>query len=133
MLNFLKNIFSKKTKPTKFPNIVIGQIIALSNHPNADRLHVATVNVGHHLKIVCGASNIAIGQLVPVALIGAKLADGKVIQQASIRGVNSEGMLCSGDELSLNHDNSGIIILSKGKIGNPIDDAINSPESNQEK
>ncbi|MCX6792540.1 MAG: hypothetical protein NTY12_00785 [Candidatus Falkowbacteria bacterium] len=124
MLSFLTNLFSNKNNKTKFPKVVVGQIVAIENHPNADRLQLATVNVGKHLKVVCGAPNISIGQLVPVALVGAALPNGIVIQQASIRGVDSEGMICAEDELCIGHDHSGIIVFSEGKIGDTIDKYI---------
>jgi phenylalanyl-tRNA synthetase beta chain len=125
-MSWLKNIFSsKQNKKTNFPNVVVGQIVAIENHPNADRLQLATVNVGKNIKVVCGAPNIAIGQLVPVALVGAVLANGLVIQQASIRGVESQGMICAADELGIGHDHTGIIVLDNGKIGEPIDNYIN--------
>lgn len=124
MLNFLKNIFSNKKLVTKFPNVVVGQITAITNHPNADRLKLTTVNIGQNLEVVCGANNIEIGQFVPVALVGATLPNGMVIQQATIRGVDSSGMLCAADELGIGIDHSGIMILNNAKIGDPIDKYI---------
>lgn len=124
MLSFLKNIFSKGQK-TKFPGVVVGQIISIDAHPNADRLQLATVNVGKKIKVVCGAPNIAIGQLVPVALVGTVLPSGMVIQQSTIRGVESEGMICAEDELGIGEDHTGIVVLTSGNIGEPIDKYLN--------
>jgi len=125
MLAFIKNLFSSKDKTTNFHKVVVGKILAIKSHPNADRLQLVTIDVGEKLEVVCGAHNISFGQLVPVALIGAKLANGIVIQQANIRGVESYGMLCSASELGVSDDHSGILILSDGKIGEPIDNYIN--------
>lgn len=123
-MNFFKKLFSKTAPITKFPKVVVGKILTVEKHPQADRLQLATVDVGEKLNIVCGAPNIQVGQFVPVALIGAKLPNGIVIQQASIRGVDSFGMLCAADELGLGTDHSGIMIFADAKIGEPIDNYI---------
>ena len=95
-----------------FENVVVGKIMEIEKHPNADRLQVTKTDVGSEvLQIVCGASNIAVGQKVPVALVGAKLPNGIEIKEAEIRGVKSFGMLCAKDELGLGTDHSGIMIL----------------------
>ncbi|UOF92695.1 phenylalanine--tRNA ligase subunit beta [Fodinisporobacter ferrooxydans] len=82
--------------------VVVGEVLATEQHPNADRLKVCQVNVGNseHLQIVCGAPNVKPGQKVPVALVGAKLP-GLEIKKAKLRGVESQGMLCSAKELGL--------------------------------
>lgn len=121
MLQLIKKLFSSKNSKTRFPNVVIGRILQIESHPNADRLQLATVDVGHHLRLVCGAPNIAVGQYVPVALVGACLPNGVVIQQSTIRGVDSEGMICAPDELGLGSDHSGVIVFEEGKIGASID------------
>jgi len=123
-MSFFSNLFSKKPTHTRFPNVVVGKIVDISAHPNADRLQLTTVDVGRKLKIVCGAPNIAVGQLVPVALVGASLPTGLVIQQAAIRGVDSEGMLCAADELGIGTDHSGIMIFEEARIGDCIDNYI---------
>jgi len=110
---------------TRFPNVVVGKILTIEPHPNADRLQLVTVDVGQELKIVCGGPNIALGQFVPVALVGATLANGMVIEKILIRGVESEGMLCSERELGLGDDHSGILILDNGKVGDIIDEYVN--------
>ncbi|MEO3943827.1 phenylalanine--tRNA ligase subunit beta [Gorillibacterium sp. CAU 1737] len=84
--------------------VVVGYVSAKEKHPDADKLNVCTVDVGAEapLQIVCGAKNVAAGQKVPVAMIGAKLPDGLVIKRAKLRGVESQGMICSAKELGLN-------------------------------
>lgn len=104
----------------KFNNVVIGKILEIKKHPNADRLRLAKVDIGKEkLDIVCGAPNIEVGQLVPVALVGAILPNGMTIGEAEVRGEKSCGMLCAEDELGLGKDHSGIIILDekKARIG----------------
>ena len=109
-----------------FDGVVVGKILEVKAHPNADKLRIAMVNVvtGRDLsvlQIVCGAPNIEVGQKVPVALIGAKLPNGLEIKAAEIRGEKSFGMLCAKDELWLGEDHSGILILdAKAKIGQPL-------------
>ncbi|HEY6057166.1 MAG TPA: phenylalanine--tRNA ligase subunit beta, partial [Candidatus Limnocylindrales bacterium] len=94
-------------------NVVVGELLAVEKHPRADRLSLARVSVGsgEPLEIVCGARNIAAGQRVPVALPGAVLPGGRMIERTEKMGVVSNGMLCSGDELRLTSDADGILIL----------------------
>ena len=93
--------------------VVIGQVVGLTNHPNADKLHVAQVAVGRNdtRVIVCGAPNIAEGQKVAVAVPGTVLPGGLEIQVATLRGVASNGMICSKKELGLGDDHTGILVL----------------------
>jgi phenylalanyl-tRNA synthetase beta chain len=94
-------------------NVVVGELLAVEKHPNADRLSLTRVTTGdgQTLEIVCGATNIAPGQRVPVALPGAVLPGGRRIERTEKMGVTSNGMLCSGDELDLTSDADGILIL----------------------
>lgn len=109
--------------------LVVGRILTVSPHPNAERLQVATVDVAGEqpANIVCGATNIAPGQLVPVALPGQFVGDMK-IERRKLRGVLSEGMLCSPKELGISEDHSGILILPEGpNPGSPLVDALGGP------
>jgi phenylalanyl-tRNA synthetase beta chain len=98
---------------SEWENVVVGELLAVEKHPNADRLSLTRVTTGdgQTLEIVCGATNIAPGQRVPVALPGAVLPGGRRIERTEKMGVISNGMLCSGDELDLTSDADGILIL----------------------
>lgn len=93
--------------------MVVGELLEVGPHPKADRLQLTKVRIGDGpiLNIVCGARNIAAGQRVPVALVGAEMPDGRRIERAEKMGVASEGMLCSGQELNATDDGDGILIL----------------------
>lgn len=102
-----------------FTRVVVGEIMEVAQHPNADRLRVCSVDIGgqHPLGIVCGAPNARVGIKVPCATVGAELppgADGKafVIKVGQLRGVESAGMLCSSKELGLNEEHGGLLELS---------------------
>src|SRR5436305_7331387 len=121
-----KNI---KTGGAKIDKVIVSQVTASSRHPNADRLTVCEVDDGSGTKrqIVCGATNYKVGDKVPLALPGAKLPNGTEIKKSKLRGVESEGMLCSAIELGIGQDASGLLILSpKTKIGAPIADLFPS-------
>ncbi|HET7026431.1 MAG TPA: phenylalanine--tRNA ligase subunit beta, partial [Candidatus Limnocylindrales bacterium] len=95
-------------------NVVVGELLEVRKHPRADRLSLTTVTVGEGtepLEIVCGATNIAAGQRVPVALPGAVLPGDRRIERTEKMGVVSNGMLCSGEELRMTADGDGILIL----------------------
>ncbi len=96
-----------------FSGIVVGLVKSVAPHPNADKLRVTEVDAGtgETLTIVCGAPNVAAGQKVPCALIGAKLP-GLEIRKAKLRGVESSGMLCSARELGLSGDHGGLLVLA---------------------
>ncbi|MCX6744484.1 MAG: phenylalanine--tRNA ligase subunit beta [Candidatus Parcubacteria bacterium] len=102
--------------------VIVGEILEIKKHPNADKLSLTVVNIGKEkLNIVCGAPNIKVGQKVPVATIGTKLPNGIEIQKAKVRGEESSGMLCAEDELGMGKDHAGILILdSKAKVGEPL-------------
>jgi phenylalanyl-tRNA synthetase beta chain len=108
------------------PKIIVGEVKTLKPHPQADRLQVAEVDVKDAtLQIVCGAANIATGQHVPVALVGASLPDGTVIKAANLRGVESQGMICSESELGISQDHAGIMVLANSTaIGSKVKDFI---------
>ena len=118
MFQWLKKIFqSPIPHQSRFPLIVVGKIVEVSQHPQADRLRLAKVDIGSEiLNIVCGAPNIEADQLVPVATVGAQLPDGLTIQPAELRGQMSYGMLCSAKELGLGDDHSGIMLLNISQV-----------------
>ncbi len=94
--------------------VVIGKVIECEKHPNADKLSVCKVDIGDSVKqIVCGAKNVATGQYVPVAVIGAKLPGDFKIKPAKLRGVESEGMICSSTEIGLPKLEDGIMVLDE--------------------
>jgi len=96
-----------------FANVVVGEIVSVTPHPDADRLRVCAVNVGRDalLQVVCGAPNAAAGMRVPCALEGAVLPGGQAIKRATMRSVESQGMLCSARELGLADDAAGLLAL----------------------
>lgn len=109
----------------KHNKVVVGKILEVKPHPNADRLRLALVDTGREkLEIVCGAPNIKAGQFVPVALVGARLPNGLEIKPAEIRGIKSNGMLCAEDELGLGKDHDGIMLLDKAPVGQNFSDYL---------
>lgn len=96
-----------------FERVVVGRVVDLNPHPQADRLRVAMVDVGGTdlLQIVCGAPNVAVGLCVPTALVGAVLPGGLSIKKSKLRGVESWGMLCSAKELGLAENSEGLLPL----------------------
>ena len=127
----------EEVKP-KFTNIKTVKIEKIDNHPNSDHLHLVTVNTGSGLKtVVCGAQNIKEGQIVPYASVGSQVLDRKTgemftLTPAVIRGVESQGMLCSDDELGVAErgyqEEDGILILNRifpsVKIGENVEDVL---------
>jgi len=113
-----------EVKPN-FQKVVVGRIMKIDQHPNADKLHVCKVNVGkEELQIVCGAPNIKEGQKVPVVLVGGKVGDFE-IKEAKLRGVESFGMMCSQRELGIGEDHTGIFILPDYvKVGEPLESVM---------
>ncbi|MEK6756068.1 MAG: phenylalanine--tRNA ligase subunit beta [Bacteroidota bacterium] len=114
----------------KYEKFVVGEVVEKLKHPNADKLTLCKVNVGKEtLEIVCGAPNVAAGQKVAVALVGATIPhnqhdpDGSpfLLERAYIRGVESHGMICSEFELGLGDDAEGIMVLdSTARVGTPF-------------
>jgi phenylalanyl-tRNA synthetase beta chain len=115
---------SVERRGDEWRSVVVGELLEVGKHPNADGLSLTKVRVGDgrkDLSIVCGATNIAVGQRVPVALPGAVLPGERSISVSKIRGEQSEGMLCSGAELRLSEDADGILILPKeSPVGEPL-------------
>ncbi|MGD9172833.1 MAG: phenylalanine--tRNA ligase subunit beta [Desulfobacterales bacterium] len=92
--------------------VFVGQIVEISPHPNADKLHLCKVETGQgKISVVCGAPNASVGMLSPIALPGTEFPEGFILEQSVIRGQTSEGMLCSEGELGLGDDRSGIMNL----------------------
>ena len=95
-----------------FSGVVVAQIIAAEQHPDADKLRVCTVNAGDEtVQIVCGAPNARAGLIAPLAKVGAVLPGDFKIKKAKLRGVESQGMLCAGAELTISEDNDGLMEL----------------------
>jgi phenylalanyl-tRNA synthetase beta chain len=121
MIGFeVENIYRS---PSSFQGIVVGKILDIEKHPYADKLNICSVDIGKEkLSIVCGAQNVRKGQHVPVALKGSRLAYGVKIKTVKIRGVQSEGMICSEKELGLGEDHNGILVLDikTNTIGKPF-------------
>ncbi|MFA6171698.1 MAG: phenylalanine--tRNA ligase subunit beta [Patescibacteria group bacterium] len=119
-------IESAASQADKFDKIIVGKILEVKKHPNADRLQLALVDSGKEkLEIVCGAPNIKPGQMVPLALIGAVMPNGLEIKEVDVRGIKSQGMLSAPDELGLGEDHSGILILDKkAKLGQSFSDYL---------
>ncbi|NJB69132.1 phenylalanyl-tRNA synthetase beta chain [Desulfobaculum xiamenense] len=108
-------------------NVVVGHVVECERHPEADKLSVCKVDVGEGeaLPIVCGAPNVAKGQKVPVAKVGAELPGGMTIKKAKLRGQVSMGMICAEDEIGLGDSHAGIMVLDEAlAVGTPLVDAL---------
>jgi phenylalanyl-tRNA synthetase beta chain len=118
-----------ETAGADWTDVVVGRVLELGRHPNADTLWLTTIDVGdgEPLEIVCGAQNLEVGQLVPAARVGAVLPGERRIERSRIRGVVSNGMLCSAIELRLGTDAEGIHVLGHGSEiapGTPLADLV---------
>jgi phenylalanyl-tRNA synthetase beta chain len=126
-INFLKKFFKtgRETKNVSDPLILAAKVLDVQKHPNADRLRLIKVDVGGRIvePIVCGAFNFGVGDMVALALPGAKIAQDIhsadhqpfVLEKAKIRGVESQGMICAGFELGLSMEpEKGILLLKDG-------------------
>ena len=119
-----------ETSGADWTDVVVGRVLEVRRHPNADTLWLVRVDVGEaggELEIVCGAQNLEVGQLVPTALVGAVLPGGRRIERSKIRGEVSNGMLCSPIELGLGTDADGIHILGHGDeiaLGTPLAEVV---------
>jgi len=112
-----------EAKAADFDDVVVARIESFAPHPNADRLSICRVNDGTGLirQIVCGAKNFQVGDKVPLALPGAVLPNGAKISATKLRGVESEGMLCSAKELTIAEDAAGLLILPpETPVGVPL-------------
>ncbi len=113
--------------PPSPDNFVIGKVTEAVQHPDADRLRVCIVDVGEDgpRPIVCGAPNVAAGQTVAVALPGALMPGGEKLRKAKLRGVASEGMILAADELEINEDHEGIMVLDDAlTAGTPLAEVL---------
>ncbi|MGB9780973.1 phenylalanine--tRNA ligase subunit beta [Caldanaerobacter sp.] len=120
-----------KSYGKEISNVVVGRILSLDKHPNADKLWVGIVDIGSEkLQIVTGAENIKAGDYIPVALHGATLPGGVKIKRSKLRGVDSQGMMCSAEELGLDesllpeYQRNGIFILPPLPLGMDINEAL---------
>jgi len=121
----------KQTTGNDWENIVVGQIVAVNPHPNADRLTLPTINLGiEQQTVVCGAPNLKVGDKVAFAYVGAKLFDGHTgqlarLKPAKIRGVLSSGMVCSEKELGISDNHETIMVLpADAPVGTPLADYL---------
>jgi phenylalanyl-tRNA synthetase beta chain len=113
--------------PPSPDNFVIGKVTEAVQHPDADRLRVCTVEVGEDTPrtIVCGAPNVGSGQTVAVALPGARMPGGEKLRKAKLRGVASEGMILAADEVEINEDHDGIMVLDDAlAAGTPLAEVL---------
>jgi phenylalanyl-tRNA synthetase beta chain len=113
--------------PPSPDNFVIGKVTEAVQHPDADRLRVCTVDVGEEgpRTIVCGAPNVGAGQTVAVALPGARMPGGEKLRKAKLRGVASEGMILAADEIEVNEDHDGIMVLDDSlAAGTPLAEVV---------
>ena len=115
----------------KWENIVVGQIVAINPHPNADRLRLPTIDLGTEQQtVVCGAPNLRIGDKIAFARVGTELIDGHTgqlmqLKSARIRGVESSGMVCSEKELGISDSHEGILVLPpEALVGTPLADYL---------
>jgi phenylalanyl-tRNA synthetase beta chain len=116
-----------KTIRPQFSGVVVAKILAVKPHPSADRLSLCNVSDGTgNYPVVCGAKNIAAGDIVPLAKVGAVIPGGYTIKSSVLRGEKSDGMLCSETELEIGDDASGIMhLLSDLPLGVPLEIALN--------
>ena len=111
----------------RISKLVVGKVVELAPHPNANKLNICKVDVGKKalLQIVCGASNVGVGLKAPVALVGCKLPNGLTIKPVELRGVRSMGMLCSAAELGLEEVSEGLLLLdSSARAGASVIDFL---------
>ena len=124
-------IESRTDKTPNYKNITVGKVLEIYEHPNADKVRVTKVDVGSKIyEIVCGAWNFEVGAVVPVALPKSEIKEGFKIDKRDIRGVESNGMICSASELDLWDDHAGILKLSEDiKLGSDFSKIYNSTDT----
>lgn len=132
----VEGIETNESASGNLKGVVAGKVISLEKHPNADKLKIASVDIGtgENLQIVCGAPNIEEEQKVAVATVGTVLTtpEGKSlkIKEAKLRGVDSSGMICSEAELGISENHEGIWVLEPSvKVGTPVSELVNKPDS----
>ncbi|MFZ3156366.1 MAG: phenylalanine--tRNA ligase subunit beta, partial [Smithella sp.] len=116
-----------KTIRPQFSGVVVARILSVERHPSADRLSLCSVSDGEqNYPVVCGAKNIAPGDIVPLAKVGAVIPGGYTIKPSVLRGEKSDGMLCSEAELEIGDDESGIMHLPADlPLGSPLETVLN--------
>ncbi len=121
-----------ETIGSDFAGVVVGEVLAVEPHPDADKLRLCTVNYGAEetMQVVCGAPNVEVGGKYPFAPVGTTLPCGITLKKAKIRGVQSMGMLCAKDELGLGEDHSGLLVLDASlEPGTPFVKVWGEPET----
>ena len=114
------------------PGVVVGEVLGIEKHPNADKLTLCRVNFGGpaEMTVVCGAPNVAVGGKYPFAPLGVALPCGITIEKRKVRGVFSEGMLCAEDELGISDHHEGLIVLDAAWApGTPLAEVLGPPET----
>jgi phenylalanyl-tRNA synthetase beta chain len=118
--------------PGGLKGLVVAEVLTCVLHPDADKLQITTVSIGEGdpMQVVCGAPNVAVGQKVVLAPVGAKLfpqgQESFDIKKAKIRGIESNGMLCAEDEIGLGESHAGIIVLPENTpVGIPVSQIYN--------
>ena len=116
---------------TNWSGVITAKVLDRQKHPNSDHLSICKVNDGKKdYQIICGAPNVAAGQTVPLALIGAVLPGNFTIKASKIRGVSSEGMICSKEELGLEESSDGIMVLDdKTPLGKKLEDVLEKQDT----
>lgn len=114
-----------------YSGVVVGEVLAIDPHPNADRLRLCRVSDGRdERQVVCGADNVEVGDKAAFAGVGVTLANGMPLKRARIRGQESFGMLCAEDELGISDDHGGILILPRDATpGAPLREVLGPPET----
>ncbi len=121
-----------ETEGVDLDGVVVAEVLEVGKHPDADRLSVCKVSTGagDPVDVVCGAPNVTAGLKSPLAVPGITLPNGVKLKRAKIRGVTSNGMLCSAVELGLGDDSDGILELpADAPVGAPLAEYLNLPDS----